>query len=301
MDRVNYEGKSNLTSLADWFLTPARVALGGRVYAQSQDDGAFGISTDKTGSVALRVISGAAAFTVLLPFTAVAWLVRKRDTRNTLMARDAYQAVFQQNGGKPRVGKEKEDVPEVLGTEPPNPLQRHVKFFREGEDSITKASIAEKLMALGLEQKRAETSGKAIQGVLAQHIYKCPFHHLAVSTIHRGVHPMDSGVYHKDGTINEEAWEQIKSWDDSKSGALNKRELDRMLKNNEERDKYRGGNKIWARGGRGEWELLLELFADAEEEVGGEKLPAISFGRLRDFLTKGDELFAELEKALAPA
>lgn len=292
MDKISYQGKNCLIQVADICLTPTRIALGGRCIRY--ESGKFSISSKAVENKALKILSGILAF-ALLPISFTAYVIKRLNSKDYALIKAAHLAIFESNGGKLRVGTEKTNVPETLSTTPMTPLQRHVNYFKDKRGKIYESRIRNKLITLGIGKARASKAARMIHKVLAFRIYKCPFKSLKLESIHRGIHPMDSGVYNKDGSINEAAWEQIKSWDKNGSRCLNLNEIDQMLDNNETRDKYRGGNKIWALGGRGEWHMMVELFGDSKEYVDGKWIDGISFKRLRQFLESSDTLFLAKE------
>lgn len=157
----------------------------------------------------------------------------------------------------------------------PSPLQRHVLFFDDNGDGKIKWSETRKgLESLGVSKWTSWAQAAFINLGLSRQVNGSLGFTLDVSTIHKGKHEADTGVYDKDGQYVQEKFDRVKTFDKDNSGALTWAEFKDLMKAN-------GRNFFGRVAAFGEFSLLSKLGADRTEVHAGKKVTAVSLDRMR--------------------
>lgn len=133
-----------------------------------------------------------------------------------------------------------------------SPLERHIGFFST-KGNVSYESIEEKLTQMG--DHNAKFKANAISFMAGLKIKSCPYSMFKPA---EGVgalnHARDTGIYQKDGSINEARWQKLCTWSENDNGVmiLTQKNFDAFLQ--------------WARDNDDRWDLagLGKKFSDGE-------------------------------------
>lgn len=218
----------------------------------------------------------------------------------SLKERSKFEQIRYENGSRLDLSKTEtyySDICKKAGIEydQANPLQKHVLFFANSEGNITKKSFQNGLMRLGSPKASAALVSAAVFKTLTKQM-KITTGVIPLAEIAKGTHPASTGVFNKDGTLNLEKFEVLKStYPTIDPNYLTAADIVKMRKANFERDAKEEGAKVGRTASLGEFTLALNLFSDcAIVDLKGNVQPAISVERLQRLYANGPELFEEV-------
>ena len=178
-------------------------------------------------------------------------------------------------------------------------LSKHTAFFADSDGLITQSSMYHAFRKLGFSCFEAFTRSVVIAGVAGAVIKSCPFAKVSPTDVHKMMHPgCHSGVFKEDGTIDNTAWEKLKSYAQPGKEFLSQRDIERMQNEAASHDKDPlGGAKI---ASQGEWNDLLRIACDHWELIGTDYIPCLTFATLSSVFNDGDAVFLRVEKGELP-
>lgn len=182
----------------------------------------------------------------------------------------------------------------------PTALSKHAAFFADSDGKITQSSMYNALRKLGFDYFESFKKSVVIASIAGGIIQKCPFAKVTPDTIHKMVHPCHSGVFNEDGTINQAAFEKLKSYAQSGKEFLSKLDIETMQEEAFARDKVKDPVGIWQVASQGEWADLLRIACDHWELINNEYVPCITFTTLRSMFYDGAAIFERVEKGELP-
>jgi peroxygenase len=158
-------------------------------------------------------------------------------------------------------------------------LQKHVMFFDEDRDGIiTVGESAARLQKLGFGWAKSWAMAVVIHAALASRTSgKWYSLDIVVANINHAMHSSDTGVFDDHGRFDQRAFDSMfDEFDTDHGGELDEIEIDKMTDANYE---HIGGHIV----SKAEFSVLMGLAADVAVDKDGQKVPALSRKRLRDF------------------
>ncbi len=173
-------------------------------------------------------------------------------------------------------------------------LQKHVAFFADEKGQITRQSMQEGFNRLRLGAikswllswvvfKGLASSTESVDGVIR------------LQDISKGKHLSDTEIFTADGEFDSASFDRLGQFAKTAPELLTADEFAQMRASNRKRDQDLSGATAGAIASKGEFDLMLSLFADRYViDAFGTATPAMSFERLRSMYIDGPLLFEEV-------
>lgn len=179
------------------------------------------------------------------------------------------------------------------------PLEKHIQYFGGDRKDITFSSIKEKNMQLGDGVFTATVNATLVAGGAGAKINGCPF---SMFNAKRAVgilnHPMSSGIFNLDGTINENRWNYLLTYAQKRLGKADiiteKRFYD-FLNSCRQLETRRDSFKVGLLASNAEWEAFFNKFAF----VNNAGVRYVTVPRLRKFFEDSQQVGMEVESEIS--
>lgn len=198
-----------------------------------------------------------------------------------------------------------EDIVEIKKDDT-TPLQNHIAYFggvapkeEKKEEKISWNTTRKQHEKLG--SSKLASGGLAFMDMLfnGSVVGGCPFRKFYASdAVAKLYYPKGTGIFTKDGSINEERWNELKEYSELYDGKIiiTKSQFDNFLNDCREADQESDPLGVYKAINNAEWVLFWDKFYNGKSES-GEKY--ISLNRLRKFYENSQVVGEKYEHKLA--
>lgn len=296
---------TKLSELADDFFSYGRIQ--NRAFVTKKEDKTLCVKVIECQSPAWKTaVKIALLFTPLAPIMLAIKLISRCNKKFqitdsvALKDRNKFEHIRYENHSKVDLSKIEKHYSTIcknggIEYEKASPLQKHVLFFTNLEGNITQPSFQEGLERLGASKFTSFlVSTLVFKGVTKQ--MNITNGVIPLAEIAKGTHPASTGVFNKDGSLNWEKFEDLKSkYPSIDPNYLTADDIVKMRKVNFEKDAAQEGADFGKTAALGEFTLALNLFSDcAAVDLEGNVQPSITLDRLQKVYKNGPELFEEV-------